>query len=146
MRISDQEFLDTLRGAVERYFAAVDKWEATYSRYYRMPGMATPSADLESEQREFEARRQELSAMLPRARSLCFKHGKADVFSGLPHTSLGERALQLRTDSAIGRGERGAVMACLIELSVLCREADRGFASGEEKPASLIDRIIGLFG
>jgi hypothetical protein len=145
VRISDQDFLDTLRGAVDRYFAAVDKWEAAWRRYYRMPGVATPSADLEGEQREFEARRQELSEMLPRARSLCYKHGKADVFSGLPYTSLGERAPQLRADSAIGRGERGAVTACLIELSILCREADCGFTDGEKKPASLIDRIIGLF-
>ena len=146
MLVSDQEFLDTLRGAVDRYFAAVDNWEAAYCRYYRMPGIATPSSDLVEERREFEERRRELSAMLPRVRLLCFKYGKQDVFAGLPYAALGQSAPQQRMDSAIGRGERGAVMACLIELSVLCREADCGFTSGEEKPPSLIDRIIAFFG
>jgi hypothetical protein len=30
---SEQEFLATLRVAIDRYFAAVDQWESVYSRY-----------------------------------------------------------------------------------------------------------------
>ena len=52
VELSDQEFVDNLRAAVERYLAGVDRWEAAYQRYYRMPGRAERvSADLEAEQR-----------------------------------------------------------------------------------------------
>jgi hypothetical protein len=75
VELSDQEFVDNLRAAVERYLAGVDRWEAAYQRYYRLPGWAERvSADLEAEQREYETQRRTLEEMLPRARRLCLKH------------------------------------------------------------------------
>jgi len=148
-RVSDREFVGVLRDAIGRYFAAVDDWESAYRRYYRLPGAARPSGDLVTEQREFENRRRTLAELLPRARSLCFQYGKSDIFAGLMHVSLGEFAPQERSDSAIGRGERGAVMACLIELSVECREADARSQAGIDAPdrkPSLLDRIIDFLG
>jgi len=142
---SDQEFLGFLREAIDRYFEAVDNWESAYRRYYRMPGAAKPSGDLEAEQREFEYRRRGLAEFLPRARSLCFHCGQPDIFAGLLHVSLGQFAPQERTDSAIGRAERGAIMACLIELSVACREAEAGSQASLQAPVrkrSLLDRIL----
>jgi hypothetical protein len=146
---SDLEFVAALRDAVGRYFAAVDEWESAYKRYYRLPDAATPSADLAAEQRKFEARRRELAKFLPRARALCFRYGKPDVFAGLPHVSLGHYTPQERTDSSVGRGERGAVMACLIELSVASRASEAGLPTETEADTcgtrpSLLDRIVGL--
>jgi hypothetical protein len=147
--VSDQEFVSVLRDAVERYFAAVDDWESGYSRYYRMPGGARLSDDLAAEQHKFEHRRRELSELLPRARSLCFKYDQPDVFTGLLHVSLGQFAPQERVDSAISRGERGSIMSCLIELSIGCRAAEAGLpihSDAPERKPSLIDRIIAFLG
>jgi hypothetical protein len=146
---SDREFLALLAAAIDDYIAAVDRWESTSARYYRMPGIAIPSGDLAAEQREFEARRRQLEPLLPRARALCFNYGRPDVFAGLPRVSLGQHAPQHRIDSAIARGERNAVMACLMELSADCREAEAGFdaAAGRDIPRpSWLDRIAGLLG
>ena len=61
---SDQDFVDTLRAAVAAYLQAVDQWEATYNRYYRLPGHAhVVSSDMESEQREFETQRRVLGSL-----------------------------------------------------------------------------------
>jgi hypothetical protein len=139
---SEQEFLAKLRAAIDRYFAAVDQWESVYFRYYRMPD-AGPRSDMAGEQREFENARSALEPLLPRARGLCFKYGQADVFGGLTRAALGHHAPQHRTDSAISRGERGAIMACLIEMSVASREPD---ATQSPAPApSLLERIVALF-
>jgi hypothetical protein len=147
---SDQEFVAALRDAIGRYFAAVDRWESVYCQYYRLPGGALkPSSDLVAERREFEHRRRDLEELLPRARSLCFKYGQRDVFTGLRYASLGRYAPQQRTDSAIGRAERSAVMACLLELSAACREADAEPPAAIPPPPvrkpSLLDRIVALF-
>jgi hypothetical protein len=142
--VSDLEFLGVLRAAVDRYFAAVDAWEVTYRRYYRLPGAAKVSADLVTEQREFEARRRELAELVPRARHLCLKFNQSDIFAGLPHVSLGQYAPQERADSAVGPSERSAVMACLIELTVACRGEAAGLPPSrphDEKP-SLLERIV----
>lgn len=145
-RASDLEFVAVLRDAIERYFAAVDDWESAYRRYYRLPGAARVSGDLVAEQREFEERRRALTELLPRARALCFKCGQSDIFAGLLHVSLGQFAPQERSDSAIGRGERGAIMACLIELSVVCRAAELGLPAEPDRKPSLLDRIIEFLG
>jgi hypothetical protein len=147
--VSDQEFVGVLRDAVDRYFASVDDWESGYGQYYRMPGGARLSDDLAAEKRKFEDRRRELSELLPRARALCFKCDQPDVFTGLLHASLGQFAPQDRTDSAIGRGERGSIMACLIELSIACRAAEAGLPIHNDtsiRERSLIERIIAFFG
>jgi hypothetical protein len=142
---SDLEFLAALRVAIERYFAAVDQWESAYFRYYRMPDASQRSGDLAREQREFENERRALELLLPRARGLCFKYGQPDHFAGLPWVALGHHAPQQRTDSAISRGERGAVMACLIELSVACREPEDTQPPVPIAGSSLLNRIVALF-
>jgi hypothetical protein len=142
---SELDFLAALRAAIDSYFAAVDQWESAYFRYYRMPDAAQRSGDMAGEQREFENARRALEPLLPRARGLCFKYGQPDVFGGLTRAALGHHAPQQRTDSAISRGERGAVMACLIELSVACREPAGTEAPEPGRERSLLDRIVGLF-
>jgi hypothetical protein len=144
--VSDLEFLAVLRNSVDRYFAAVDAWELIYKRFYRLPGAAKVSADLVAEQREFEARRRELAALVPRARHLCLRFHQSDIFGGLTHVSLGEYAPQARVESAVGHSERNAVIACLIELTVACRGEAAGLPPSrppEEKP-SLLERIVGF--
>ena len=141
---SDREFIEALRVAVGNYFAAIDQWESAYCRYYRMPGVALPSTDLAAEQREFEHRRRELDVLLPRARHLCLRHGRADVFGGITRVSLGRYSPQERTDSAIGRSERTAVMSCLMELDIECLEAEAGPAVAMQTPVrepSLLDLV-----
>src|SRR5438067_8918900 len=121
----DHEFVEALRGAIERYYAAVDKWEAAYQKYYRLPGYAARiTEDLAAEHREYRERRSELEQMLPRARRLCLKHGLREPFSGLIKVALGRYAPQERTDSAIGRNERNAVTKCLLELRDACTVAE----------------------
>ena len=142
---SDLEFLTALRTAIDRYFAAVDQWESVYFRYYRMPDAARRSGGLAEEQREFEEARRALEPLLPRARGLCFKYGQPDVFGGLTWAALGHHAPQQRTDSAISRGERGAVMACVIDLSVACREPEDTGLPVPVRERSLLDRIVALF-
>jgi len=81
---SDQDFVDTLRAAVAAYLQAVDQWEATYNRYYRLPGHAhVVSSDMESEQREFETQRRVLGSLLPRAGQLCLQFGLARASESL---------------------------------------------------------------
>lgn len=122
MEQSDQEFAGILRASVAAYLQAVDQWEATYNRYYRLPGQAhVTSSDMEFEQREFEAQHRILSSLLPRATQLCLKHGLANPFPGLLRSSLGQYAPQHRVESAISRNERNSVATCLEQLSNACQ-------------------------
>lgn len=121
MKQSDQEFVGILRAAAAAYLQAVEQWEATHNRYYRLPGRGLgTSSDMESEQREFEAQHRILSSLLPRAGQLCLKHGLANPFPGLLRSSLGQYAPQHRVESAISRNERNAVATCLEQLSEAC--------------------------
>ena len=114
----DQEFVNTLQAAVGAYLEAVDQWEAAYRKYYRMPGRELPvSSDMESEQREYDARRRRLELLLPRATRLCLMYQVRNPFPGLLRTSLGCHAPQHRTGSAVGRNERSAVADCLVQLA-----------------------------
>ena len=62
--LPDQEFVSKLRVAVITYLQVVDRWEAAYRKYYRMPGHArTISSDMEQEQRESVAQWRILQAM-----------------------------------------------------------------------------------
>ncbi len=154
VKLSDQEFVDNLRAAVVRYLAAVDRWEAAYQRYYRMPGWAEKvSADLEAEQREYETQRRTLEEMLPRARRLCLKHQLRDPFAGLLRLSLGRHAPQHRVASAIGRNERIAATDCLLRLSEQCRVWEPEIPGSEAKMVSepqpvkqsLLKRLVDYF-
>src|SRR5690348_4034147 len=96
-QLSDGSFVDGLRSAIERYFAAVDQWEAAYQKYYRLPTFGGPiSDDLKSEQQVYDERRRELEELLPRARRLCLKHQLPEPFSGLLRVSLGRYSPQER--------------------------------------------------
>src|SRR5580704_13339060 len=71
--VSDQEFLGELREAVDRYFRAVDAWEAAYYKYYRLPDPTRKiTPDLAEQEREFTASRKRLEELAPRARRLGF--------------------------------------------------------------------------
>jgi hypothetical protein len=146
---SDREFVSNLRAAVDAYLSAVDCWEAAFRKHYRMPGSDKVSADMEAEHRDYSQRRRELEALLPRARRLCLKHRLRDPLGGLMRVSLGQFAPQQRTDSAIGRGERNAVLDCLLELHEACAEwAAESLSSGKEPKArnrSLLGRVIDYF-
>jgi hypothetical protein len=152
--LSDQEFVDNLRAAVALYLAAVDRWEAAYRKYYRMPGWAERvSTDLETEQREYETERRTLEEMLPRARRLCLKHQLRDPFAGLVRISLGRHAPQHRVESAIGRNERNTATDCLVRLSEACRvwepeiPGSEAQAASEPRPGkpSLLKRLVNYF-
>lgn len=120
---TDAEFIAALRSAVEQYLKAVDDWESGYRKYYRLPGYsAKVSHDLEPEHDLYLERRRQLEGMLPHARRLCLKYRMREPFSGLVRISLGRYAPQHRTDSAIGRNERNAATACLVDLAAACLE------------------------
>jgi hypothetical protein len=153
--ISDHEFVAGLRAAIEQYLNAVDRWEAAYQKYYRLPGYAAKTrTDLEPENREYGERRRDLEGMLPRAWRLCLKHRLRDPFSGLLRIDLGRYAPQHRVDSAIGRNERNEVTKCLVELSDACREWESVGAgpepesTGPQREASrgsLLRRLVDYF-
>jgi hypothetical protein len=144
---TDREFVQQLRSTVDAYLGAVDRWEAAFHKYYRVPGCAARvSTDMEVEQREYEDRRRELEALLPRARRLCLKRDLRDPFAGLARVSLGRFSPQERTDSAIGRGERLAVATCLMEL----HEASTEWPAENPKKEkggrrSLVARVLDYF-
>jgi hypothetical protein len=145
-QIPDQEFVSNLRAAVNAYLQAVDQWEVAFQKHYRMPERAGRiSADMAAEQTEYDRRRRELEALLPRTRRLCLKHQLRDSISGLVRVSLGHFAPQQRTDSAIGRSERVAATACLLEM----HEASREWAEPPEQPKprhrSLLGRVLDYF-
>lgn len=143
----DLEFVSSLRTAVDAYLAAVDHWEAAFQKHYRMPGCSQNSADMDVEQRDFENRRRQLEALLPRARRLCLRHDQRDPFSGLMRLSLGRFAPQERTDSVIGRGERNAILVCLLELHEACIEwpAESPIDEGSLRRDSPLSRLADYF-
>jgi hypothetical protein len=149
-QVSDREFVLKLRTATDAYLGAVDRWEAAFHRYYRMPDRPGKiSSDMEAEQRDYDARRRELETLLPRARRLCLKHELHDPFSHLTRVALGRFAPQHRTDSVIGRGERSAVSACLLELREASTEWPTEAQPPRERPKpanrSLLGRMIDYF-
>lgn len=154
VELTDLEFVENLRASVVRYLAGVDRWEAAYQRYYRMPGRTERvSADLEAEQSEYETQRRALEEMLPRARRLCHKHQVRDPFTGLLRISLGRHPPQHRVESAIGRNERNTVTDCLVRLSEKCRvwepeiPGSEAQADSELQPRkqSLLQRFVNYF-
>jgi len=143
--LTDHDFVAGLRAAIEAYLGAIDRWETAYQKYYRMPGAAAVSPDLAAEQREYDKRRRELEALLPRARRLCLRYQIQEPFSGLLRVSLGRYAPQERTDSVIGRSERGAVTTCLAELDDACRSWPDDTGTTERPRGSWLRRLVNLF-
>ena len=148
-QISDREFVANLRAAVDAYLSAVDRWEAAYHKHYRLPGSDRVSADMEKEHGDYQERRRELEVLLPRAHRLCLKHRLRNPLGGLMRVSLGRFAPQQRTDSAIGRGERNAVMDCLMELNEACVDWAAGSPLSDHDPKprtrSLLGRVLDFF-
>jgi hypothetical protein len=116
--VSEVEFIAALRQAAEQFFRAVDEWETAYRKYYRVVDPSgKPSSDLAGQQRDYDAARARLAAMLPRARGLCFKYGIRDPWTGLLHSALGQSTPQDRYSSAISRTERALAFETLILLA-----------------------------
>ena len=132
-QVSEVEFIAALRQAVEQFFRAVDEWETAYRKYYRLADPSgKPSSDLAGQQRDYDAARTRMTAMLPRARGLCFKYGIRDPWTGLLHSALGQFAPQDRYSSAISRTER----ALAYETLILMAEAAVGPTDSEVPPAA----------
>jgi hypothetical protein len=142
--ISDREFVADLRQAVERYFRAVDEWEAAYRKYYRLPDpRGKPSSDLAEQQAVYDSARARLAAMIPRARGLSFRHGLRDPWTGLIRSPLGQSTPQDRYSSALSRAERTQAIECLLVLA----EAYAELPTVEAPPPkrSLLRRLLDFF-
>jgi hypothetical protein len=142
--VSDREFVAELRQAVDRYFRAVDEWEAAYRKYYRLPDPRgrTPN-DLVEQQARYDAARTSLAAMIPRARGLSFRHGLRDPWTGLMRSPLGQSTPQDRYSSALSRAERAQAIECLLELAEAYAEIPSAEAPAEQR--SLLRRLLDFF-
>jgi hypothetical protein len=142
--VSDREFVAELRQAVDRYFRAVDEWEAAYRKYYRLPDPKgrTPS-DLTEQQAVYDSARSKLGAMIPRARGLSFRHGLRDPWTGLMRSPLGQSTPQDRYSSALSRAERTQAIECLLELAEAYAEIPP--AEAPPPPRSWWRRLLGFF-
>jgi hypothetical protein len=137
--VPDREFIAGLRQAAEEYIRAVDDWEAAYQKYYRLADpMGKVPSDMEEQQRAYDSARRRLSAMMPRARGLCYKYGLRDPWTGLLRSELGRFAPQERDASALSRAERTQVIECLIMLAE--RSAEGAGASRDPFPPPPPDR------
>jgi len=143
--LSDREFVADLRQAVERYFRAVDEWEAAYRKYYRLPDPRgkTPS-DLTGQQAIYDSARADLAAMIPRARGLSFRHGLRDPWTGLLRSPLGQSTPQDRYSSAISRAERTQAIECLLVLAEAYAELTPA-AKAPPPPRGLLRRLLDFF-
>jgi hypothetical protein len=142
--VSDREFVADLRQAVDRYFRAVDQWEAAYRKYYRLPDPRgkTPS-DLAEQQAVYDTARAHLAAMIPRARGLSFRHGLRDPWTGLVRSPLGQSTPQDRYSSALSRAERTQAIECLLVLAE--QYAELPPAEAAPPPRSLLRRLLDFF-
>jgi hypothetical protein len=142
--VSDREFVADLRQAVDRYFRAVDDWEAAYRKYYRLPDPRgkTPS-DLAEQQAAYDSARASLAALIPRARGLSFRHGLRDPWTGLMRSPLGQSTPQDRYSSALSRAERAQAIECLLVLA----EAYAELPAVEAPPPQrgLLRRLLDFF-
>lgn len=143
--VSDREFVADLRSAVDEYFRAVDVWEAAYRKYYRLPDPRgkTPS-DLGKEQAAYDAARMRLTAMAPRARTLSFRHGLRDPWTGILRSPLGQSTPQDRYSSAISRSERTQAIECLLVLAEAYAELPPA-KEAPPPPRSLLRRLLDFF-
>src|ERR1019366_7672353 len=106
--------LSAPRGAAGRSPRPSAEWDTAYRKYYRLADPSgIPSSDLAGQQRDYDAARARLAAMLPRARGLCFKYGIRDPWTGLLHSALGQSTPQDRYSSAISRTERALAFETL---------------------------------
>jgi hypothetical protein len=146
----DAEFVDQLRSATQKYLDAIDAWEASYQKFYRMPAPGPVSSDLEAEHQAYLAARRELQQHVPNARRLCLKHSLRDPWPALLHVNLGGTTPQTGFSPAIGRSERAKVGQSLDELESACRtprehEPISPLHIQTQKPRGLLRRIIDFF-
>lgn len=146
---SDAAFVSELRTKVERYMRAVDSWETAYAKFYRLRTKHQVSSDLMDVQHEYVAARKELLEVLPRAVRLCRKFELRDPWAGLQRVELGDNAPQTAGGaSAIGQGERTAVIKCLVDLeAAVALNSGGGDAGGgkNEAPKGLLSRVLDFF-
>jgi hypothetical protein len=142
--VSDREFVADLRQAVDRYFRAVDEWEAAYRKYYRLPDPHGKSpSDLMEQQAVYDSARRRLAALVPRARGLSFRHGLRDPWTGIMRSPLGQSTPQDRFSSAISRAERTQAIECLLVLAESYAELPSAEAS--PPPRGLLRRLLDFF-
>ena len=143
--LTGREFVTELRQAVERYFRAVDEWEAAYRKYYRLPDpRGKPPSDLTEQQATYDSARANLAAMVPRARGLSFRHGLRDPWTGLMRSPLGQSTPQDRYSSAISRAERTQAIECLLVLAEAYAEIPHS-AEAPPPPRGLLRRLLDFF-
>lgn len=141
--VSDREFVADLRHAVDRYFRAVDDWEAAYRKYYRLPDpRGKPPSDLVEQQAAYDSARARLAAMIPRARGMSYRHGLRDPWTGLIRSPLGQSTPQDRYSSALSRAERAQAIECLLELAEAYAELPPPEAP---PPRGLLRRLLDFF-
>jgi hypothetical protein len=147
--VTDLEFIRGLRKSVNDYLRAVDEWEASYNRFYRLRTahrVVTP--DLERAQSEYVRARSELTCRVPRARRVCTKFDVRDPLPGLMRVELGEHSPQVQQGSAVGRNERAAIAESLAELEARCVESEHRVgenAADRPQAAGVLKRIRDFF-
>ena len=146
--VTDRDFVADFRQAVDEYFHAVDEWEKSYRKYYRLPDPhgKNPS-DMAVEQAAYDRARERFGAMVPRAKGLSFRHGLRDPWTGLLRSPLGQSTPQDRYSSAISRSERTSAIECLLVLAESYAEIPKAEAPAEavQDSRSLWQRIRGFF-
>lgn len=141
--MADVDFVDQLRAATERYFHSIDTWENAYAKYYRVSTPNGIASDMEPFHREFLDAKRNLEGYIPRARRLCLKYDLAQPWQALLRIDLGANKPQQSRGSALGRGERNAVILCLAQLNDAAHGAfpDRP----PERDVGILRRIYELF-
>jgi len=139
---NDAAFVDQLRAATRTYLDAIDAWESSYQKFYRMPAPGPVSSDLEAEHRAYLAARRDLPQHIPNARRLCLKHSLRDPWPALLHVNLGGTTPQAGFAPAIGRSERALIVQSLDDLESACRALPEVRV---EKPRGLWRRVLDYF-
>jgi len=145
--VSNREFVRILRSQVEEYLRAVDEWETTYRKFYRVRGSdKAVSPDMVEPDRRYREARKKLEKLIPEARRLSYRYAVRDVWPGFMRSSLGRYAPQTRTVSAISRSERAAVTESLARLAAACEEEERSQEWKREEPEhGWLQRVFGRF-
>lgn len=140
--MTDLEFSQSYRSAVDRYLRAVDAWERKHGFTGRIHTSAV-STDLVEEEREYRQARAALEAVTPRARLLFNRYGIPDPFYSLLQVQLGVPG---RMGSAIGSNERTQVAKSLVDLLAACAQDTTPVVDPRAtKSKSVLSRLRDLF-
>jgi hypothetical protein len=140
--MSELEFAQNYRNAVDRYLRAVDAWERKHG-YTGRVHTAALSADLAEEEREYREARRELEKLSPRARILFTRFSIPEPYHTLLQVQLGVPG---RMGSAIGGNERTQVAKSLVDLLAACAQDTTPVVDPRaSKPKGLLGMIRNLF-